>query len=125
LNRKIIISVIDDDPLVRDSTVDPMNSIGYEAIGFESAEKFLDSDQLKNTSCLITDLQLPGLNGIQLQEQLQRSGHRTPVIFMTAFPQAALRARALAAGAVAFLSKPFKESALLSSLDDALRDLPS
>jgi FixJ family two-component response regulator len=116
-----MISIVDDDPLVRESTVDLLNSIGYAATGFESAEDFLDSDQVNSTSCLITDLQLPGLNGIELQEHLKQDGNRVPVIFITAFPEARLQARAMAAGAVAFLTKPYEEAALIDSLDAALK----
>ena len=115
-----MISIVDDDPMVRESTVDLINSLGYSATAFESAEEFLDSGQVKNMTCLITDLQLPGLNGIELQEQLKADGHRAPVIFITAFPEASARARALAAGAVAFLTKPFEEGALIRSLETAL-----
>jgi len=116
-----MISIVDDDPLVRESTVDLVNSLGYAATAFESAEAFLDSGHVKRSSCVITDLQLPGLDGIELQEQLQLDGHRTPVLFITAFPEARVRARAMAAGAVAFLTKPFEETALISSLETALK----
>ena len=86
-----MISIVDDDPEVRDATTDLINSLGYEARAYELAEKFLDSGQVKNTSCLILDLQLPGLNGIDLQKQLRIDGHLTPVIFITAFPEARVR----------------------------------
>ena len=120
VNSAIMISIVDDDPLVREATTDLINSLGYAARAYESAEKFLDSGEVKNTSCLITDLQLPGLNGIELQKQLHVDGHRTPVIFITAFPEAKAREHALGAGAVAFLAKPFEEKALISSLQIAL-----
>lgn len=115
-----MISIVDDDPLVREATTDLVHSLGYKARAFESAEKFLDSGQVKNTSCLITDLQLPGLNGIDLQKQLRIDGHQTPVIFITAFPEARARESALAAGALAFLAKPFEEADLIGSLRVAL-----
>ena len=116
-----MISIVDDDRLVRESTVDLVNSLGYSAVSFESAEDFLDSGHAKSTSCVITDLQLPGINGLELQEQLQIDGHQTPVIFITAFPEA--RIRAMAAGAVAFLTKPFEDTALINSLETALKSL--
>jgi FixJ family two-component response regulator len=116
----ITISIVDDDPLVRGATADLLNSLGYTASAYESAEKFLDSGQARNTSCLITDLHLPGLSGIELQKQLRSDGHRTPVIFITAFPEARARECALADGALAFLAKPFEEPDLLSSLKVAL-----
>jgi FixJ family two-component response regulator len=119
------ISVIDDDPMVRDATADLISSLGYTALSFESAEQFLDSGHAKNTSCLITDLQLPGLNGIELQHQLLADGYRMPVIFITGFPEAKARARALAAGATAFLAKPFEDSSLISYLESALHGSPT
>jgi FixJ family two-component response regulator len=118
-----MISIVDDDASVRDATVDLINSLGYTAAAFESAEKFLDSGQLKNTSCLITDQQLPGLSGTELQALLRVEGHRTPVIFITAFPRANDRERALGAGAIAYLVKPFEQAALVESLEVALKPL--
>jgi FixJ family two-component response regulator len=120
LNTAILISIVDDDPFVRESTVDLVNSLGFAAAAFESAEAFLVSGRVKDTSCLITDLQLTGLSGVELQERLQRGGHGPPIIFITAFPEARVRARAMAAGAVAFLTKPFEETALINSLSVAL-----
>jgi CheY-like chemotaxis protein len=121
LKAQPVISIVDDDPLVRDATVDLINSLGHTAAAFESAEEFLDSGQVKNTTCLITDQQLPGLSGIELQNQLHVEGYHTPIIFITAFPESKIRERALSAGAVAFLTKPFEEAALVSSLQAALK----
>jgi FixJ family two-component response regulator len=115
-----IVSIVDDDRLVRDATVDLLNSLGYTALGFESAEKFLDSGEVKNTGCLITDQQLPGLSGTELQKYLCGEGYRTPVIFITGFPEPIVRERAIGAGAIAFLTKPFEEAALVNSLQTAL-----
>ena len=123
MNGEAMISVIDDDPLVRDATADLINSLGYSALVFESAEQFLDSGQVTNTSCLITDLHLPGLSGIELQSQLRVEGYRTPVIFITGFPEPRFRERAMTTGAVAFLVKPFDEADLVSSLQIALNGL--
>jgi FixJ family two-component response regulator len=116
-----IISIIDDDLLVRESTADLISSLGHEALIFGCAEQFLASGCLKDTACIITDLHMPGLNGLDLQSRLLAEGHRTPIIFMTAYPKEAARSRALNGGAVAFLSKPFEESALISSLETALK----
>ena len=116
----LLISIVDADSMVRDATADLLKSLGFTAITFESAEQFLDSGHVRNTGCLITDQQLPGLSGIELQAQLRADGYRTPVIFITGFPEARIRDRALDAGAVAFLSKPFTETDLLSSLHTAL-----
>jgi FixJ family two-component response regulator len=121
LESFVMISIVDDDPLVRDATLDLVNSLGYAAVAFESAEKFLDSGQVKSTSCLITDQQLPGLTGIELQKLLQVEGYRTPVIFITAFPETRVRESALRAGAIAYLTKPFEQDALLNSLETALK----
>jgi FixJ family two-component response regulator len=115
-----IVSVVDDDPMVRDSTVDLLNSMGYTALGFETAENFLDSGEVKNTYCLITDQNLPGLSGTELQKFLRAEGYRTPVIFITGYPSSTVRERALGDGAVAFLTKPFEEGVLINCLRSAL-----
>jgi FixJ family two-component response regulator len=116
-----IISIIDDDAFVRESIGDLVKSLGYTALTFASAEHFLESGRVEDTSCLIADLQMPGLSGLDLQSHLLDEGYRTPVIFVTAFPSAKAQARALKAGAVAFLSKPFEESSLISAVSHALK----
>jgi FixJ family two-component response regulator len=116
-----MISIIDDDQLVRESTADLISSLGHEALIFDSGEQFLASGRVNDTACIITDLHMPGLNGLDLQSRLLEEGHRTPIIFITAYPKDAARSRALNAGAVAFLSKPFQESALISVLETALK----
>ena len=115
-----IVSVVDDDPMVRDSTVDLLNSCGYTALGFETAERFLDSGEVRNTCCLITDQNLPGLSGTELQKFLRAEGYWTPVIFITGYPGPTIRERALAAGAIAYLTKPFEETVLMDCLQSAL-----
>jgi FixJ family two-component response regulator len=115
-----IVSIVDDDPVVRDSTVDLLNSCGYTALGFETAEGFINSGEVANTSCLITDQQLPGLSGTDLQSYLCAAGYRTPIIFITAHHVPTIRERALAAGAIAYLAKPFDDSVLLDYLQTAL-----
>jgi FixJ family two-component response regulator len=116
-----VISIIDDDPLVRDGIGDLMTSLGYQCLTFASSEEFLKSSQVSNTICLITDLHMPGLNGLDLQEHLLQKGYCTPIIFVTAFPDGKSRERALKAGAVAYLSKPFEEGSLISAVGSALR----
>jgi len=116
----ILICIVDDDAVVRDATADLLNSLGYTALGFVSAEQFLDSDHIRSTGCLITDQQLPGLSGTELQAQLQADGYRTPVIFITGFPEPQIRKKALDAGAVAFLAKPFEQADLMRSVEAAL-----
>jgi FixJ family two-component response regulator len=116
-----LISIVDDDALARDGIRELVESLGYEAITFTSAEYFLRSDVIAKTTCVMTDLQMPGLNGVELQEPLRSQGYHTPVIVITAFPNEKLRARALDAGAVGFLSKPFDEGSLIKSLTDAIK----
>jgi len=116
----ILICIVDDDAVVRDATADLLNSLGYTALGFVSAEQFLDSNHIRSTGCLITDQQLPGLSGTELQAQLQADGYRTPVIFITGFPEPQIRKKALDAGAVAFLAKPFEQADLMRSVEAAL-----
>ena len=102
---------------------DLVDALGYASLTFASAEQFLASGKVGKISCLITDLQMPGLNGLELQGHMLKAGHRVPIIFLTAFPSDKVRARALAAGAVAFLSKPFDEASLTRSLDLALKQI--
>src|SRR5262249_49230526 len=102
-----MISIVDDDDCVRESLRDLIESLGYDVATFQSAERFLEAADLTETSCLISDLQMPGLSGLDLQDQLIAGGHRIPVIFVTAFPEEKLRFRAMSAGAVGFLRKPF------------------
>ena len=96
-----------------------MRSLGYNASTFSSAEEFLDSNP-GDTSCLILDVQLKGLSGVELQELLIAQGRRTPIIFVTAFPDERTRIKALAAGAIGFLSKPFSDEKLTQFLDLAI-----
>jgi FixJ family two-component response regulator len=116
-----MISIVDDDETAREATADLVNSLGYRTSTFAGAEQFLESNAVKDTSCVITDLQMPGVDGLELQKQLAATGHSIPVIFVTAFPQEKARQRALNAGAVAFLSKPFLEASLIESLETALK----
>ena len=115
-----MISIIDDDTFVRQSMNDLVQSLGYKTAIFPSAEHFLESGDLSETSCLITDLQMPGLSGLDLQNHLLANGNRTPIIFITAFPEEESRNRALRAGAVGFLTKPCNDEALISCIEIAL-----
>ena len=114
------ISIIDDDRIVREPIGDLIQSLGYEVATFESAEHFLESGRLVGTSCLITDLHMPGLDGLELQNQLIADGHRMPIIFVTAYPEDKFRKRAMKAGAVGFLNKPFSEDSLINYVEAAL-----
>jgi FixJ family two-component response regulator len=121
MSNEPIISIVDDDQIVREALHDLIKSLGYEAFAFSCAEHFLQSDRVAETSCLIADLQMPGLSGLDLQDYLLANGYDTPIILVTAFPKKDARERALQSGAISFLIKPFEEEALLSSLDVALR----
>jgi FixJ family two-component response regulator len=115
-----LISIVDDDESIRESTEGLVRSLGYRAATFASAEEFLQSDSVDSTSCLITDVQMPGLSGIDLQRDLIARGIKMPTIFITAFPEEGARRRALTAGAFGYLGKPFSEDSLLKCLDSAL-----
>lgn len=115
-----VISILDDDESVREATKGLVRSLGYKAVTFASAEEFLQSDRLRDTSCLISDVEMPGVSGVELQERLTAAGNRTPIVFITAFPDERIRARALAAGACGFLSKPFSDESLIGCLNEAL-----
>jgi FixJ family two-component response regulator len=113
---RTLISIVDDDALARDGIKELVESLGYKARTFVSAEHFLKSGLIAETACLITDLQMPGLNGLELQEALRSQGCRIPIILITAFPNEKHRNRALEGGALGFLSKPFDESSLIQCL---------
>jgi len=119
---KHLISVVDDDESTRKSTTLLIESFGFQAAGFESAESLLKSGQLHQTSCLIVDVQMPGMNGLQLQSHLAAVGCKIPIIFITAYDNKESRQQALQAGAAAFLSKPFNDELLLETIRATLRD---
>jgi FixJ family two-component response regulator len=116
-----IISIVDDDESVRLAIKSLLNSMGLTAHLFASAEDFLQSPHVNDTSCLILDVQMPNMSGIELQRHLISQGVRTSIIFITAFPEDRIRTKLLKAGAVCFLSKPFDEQILLECLDKALK----
>ena len=115
-----LISVVDDDESVRRSTRLLVESFGYRAAVFESAEGFLRFGQLRDTSCLVLDVQMPGMDGLELQTQLAAEGCGIPVIFITAHDDQESRRRALRSGAVAFLGKPFTDQQLLQAISFSL-----
>ena len=115
-----IISIIDDDESMRCAIKSLVTSLGLDAYTFASAEAFLQWPHLEHTSCVITDLQMPGLNGVELQKSLLAQGRRIPIVFVTAFPEERLRARAMEAGALGFLSKPFESETLITLIDQAI-----
>jgi FixJ family two-component response regulator len=115
-----LIAIVDDDVSFRRATTSFVRSLGYCAEAFDSAEAFMRSDRIDDTDCLIADVQMPGTTGIELQSKLIARGSRLPIIFVTAFPEVGLRGRALAAGAVGFLEKPFNDQKLIGCLTTAL-----
>ena len=115
-----LISVVDDDESIRRTTKLLIESFGYRASVFESAEAFLRSGELHDTSCLIVDVQMPGINGLQLQSQLAAKGCAIPIIFITAYRNEESSRQAMQAGAVAFLDKPFSDEQLLKNIRSAL-----
>ncbi len=120
-----IISIIDDDESVREATKSLIRSLGYHTATFASAEEYLQSDGAQWSSCVITDLHMPGMSGVDLQERLIADGNRTPMILMTAYFDESIRARALRAGAFGFLRKPYDEKYLIECLDVALKSRSS
>jgi FixJ family two-component response regulator len=120
LPKMPVIAIVDDDESFRRATTSFVRSLGYGTASFDSAEAFLKSEHVSDADCLITDVQMPGMTGIELQDRLIAQGHRLPVIFITAFPEMRARAQALAAGAVGFLAKPFDDRNLISCLNEAL-----
>ena len=116
-----LISVIDDDESIRRTTKLLIESFGYRAAVFESAETFLTSAQVCETSCLIVDVQMPGMNGLQLQSHLAAEGHPIPIIFITAYGNKESRRQAIQFGAVAFMDKPFSDTGLLQNIRTALK----
>ena len=119
--RSRIIAIVDDNDALREGMKSLLRSLGYSVSTFGSAVEFLNSEQLSNTSCLITDVQMPGLSGLDLQDRLIAEGHRIPIIFITGHPDDNARARAMKAGAIAFLSKPVNPGHLLGYLDGVLK----
>jgi len=117
---KKLISVVDDDESTRKSTSLLIESFGFQAAGFESADSLLKSSQLQETSCLLIDVRMPGMNGLQLQSHLASTGFKIPIIFITAYEHRESRLRAMRAGAIAFLSKPFTDQLLLDTIRSAL-----
>jgi FixJ family two-component response regulator len=115
-----VVSIVDDDPSVRDGIVDLVRAMGFDAEAFECAEHFLHSSRLNSTSCLITDMCMAGMTGLELHDHLIASGKNLPTIVITAFPQEVDRARALQAGVVCFLAKPFDHRELVACIMSVL-----
>jgi FixJ family two-component response regulator len=115
-----VISIIDDDASVRAATNNLLSSRGYIVHTFASAGDFLQSDRLQDSSCVVADVQMPAMSGLDLLTHIRTQGNKTPFIFITAFPDESVRARALKAGAIGFLAKPFAGPRLIDCIETAL-----
>lgn len=120
MTEAALIAVVDDDVAVRQATSRLLRSMGYRTETFESVEHFLGANGA-GWSCVITDLKMPGRSGLDLQVELKARGDHVPVILLTAFPELSVEARALAAGAFAFLAKPCREDTLADCVRNALQ----
>ena len=121
IGKRSLVSVVDDDESVRESLPDLLRQFGFAAEAFSSAEAFLASDVVGDTSCLLLDIAMPGMSGPDLQLELTRRRQRIPIVFITGHGDRTVRPRLLADGAVECLFKPFSETALLDALNAALR----
>ena len=116
-----LVSVVDDDQSVRDSTDTLLRSAGYEVASFDSGEQFLASSQMSDTACLILDVRMPGMDGLELQDQLNMEPSQIPIIFISGHADGAIQKRAFEGGARAFLQKPFAANDFLGAVESALQ----
>ena len=116
-----LISIVDDDDFFRNSLDNLIRSVGFRVQGFSSAESFLNSDQVRDTACLILDVRMPGTSGLELQRQIVTANWRIPIIFVTSYADGDEQTQALEAGAVDYLYKPFQEEDLINAIDAALK----
>jgi FixJ family two-component response regulator len=120
VSDRIVISIIDDDASSREGVTDLCGTLGFNTYSFPSAEDFLRSDQLSHTSCVITDMRMPGMTGLELHERLVEFGLAIPTVLITAYPDERVRERALRAGIVCYLVKPFAEDEFVECIRLAL-----
>ena len=120
-NKRPLLSVVDDDESIRESLPGLIKEFGFAARAISSAEEFLSSGAVDETSCLILDIAMPGMSGPELHQELKRRGEAVPVIFITGQKDERIRARAFEQGAVGFLLKPFSDAALLAAIKAALQ----
>ena len=120
MTQRQVIAIVDDDPLIRETLKDLLDSAGYSSVVFSSARGFLRSKRRGRFACLITDMRMPGTTGIELHDKLVAGGQGVPTILITAYPDDAMRARAVRAGIVCYLAKPFTSDSLLTCVDAAL-----
>src|SRR5215469_725788 len=115
-----LLSVVDDDEMLRESLPELLREFGFAARAFSSGQAFLSSDYVDQTRCLILDVAMPGMSGLDLQDELKRRGQAIPIIFITGQKDEDIRKQAFRQGAVRFLYKPFSDSALLDAVNEAL-----
>jgi FixJ family two-component response regulator len=120
VTNRPLIAIVDDDASVREGTVDLIQAIGFAAQGFDGASDFLNSNQIDSTSCLIADMRMPGMTGLELHDRLITSGKIVPTILLTAYPNRRDRERALQAGVICYLAKPYNQDDLLACIRSAL-----
>src|ERR1700733_6036993 len=120
--KNTLIAIVDDDDLMRNALQGLLKSVGLQAQAFASAEEFLQSGEQRQTACLIADIRMPGMSGLELQAKLNAERCRIPTIFITAHGDAKMRMQALRAGAVEFLAKPFDDEVLLGNVRAALEN---
>jgi FixJ family two-component response regulator len=116
-----LVAIVDDDASMRAAIEDLLSSVGLKAKSFESAEDFLSSGLKDQTACLICDIRMPGMSGLELQTKLVAEGSRVPIIFVTAHGNSRMRTQAFSCGAIEFLGKPFEDEKLLGSVRAALQ----
>ena len=120
-NASPCVAIVDDDEAVRDALGNLLRSVGLEVQAFSTAESFLASPKRRSVACLVSDIQMPGMDGLELQQRLAASGSRLPVILMTAFPGDHVRRQAEEQGALAILAKPFDGSRMIECVQRALQ----
>jgi FixJ family two-component response regulator len=120
LPKKAVIAIVDDDESVREALTSLIRSLGYAAVAFECAEDLLKSRRRRSVSCVVADVQMPGMTGFELHNRLVASGKPIPTILITAFPDERARERALQSGVICYLTKPFSEDDLLACIRSTL-----
>lgn len=120
MGKRSLVSIVDDNESVRESLPDLLRHSGFDVHAFESAEAFLESGMIKETSCLVLDVGLPGMSGPDLQLELMHRGLNIPIVFITAQGEKSLRPSLVSRGAAACLFKPFSDNELLDAVNDAL-----
>jgi FixJ family two-component response regulator len=118
--ERLLLSVVDDDEMLRESLPDLLREFGFRARAFSSGQEFLLSNYVRETRCLILDVAMPGMSGLEVQQELKRLGQTIPVIFITGQKDEEIRKQAFSQGAVEFLYKPFSDNALLEAVNAAL-----